>query len=113
MRLIGVLQGEKKAFRIISFLKGEGIAARYFPLAGSEKQFELWVIDEDQLADARHWLTEFKKDPNDMRFDLRPHPIDSEGTFAKKRVPPPRRLRRSPAPLTRFFILICITLYIK
>ncbi|WP_194848173.1 rhomboid family intramembrane serine protease [Candidatus Neptunochlamydia vexilliferae] len=119
MRLLGTLEGEKEALRFYSFLKGEEIDCTYDPVPSSEGTYEFWVVHEDKIEQAAHWLSEFKKNPNDPRFDVKEHPIDTEGV-AEEEEKEPVQLRalqmrqrvRSRMPLTRLIVIICALLYI-
>ena len=84
MRLIGEIEGEKEAFTFYTFLLQEGIVAKYNRTSEEARLvFEIWVEKEEEIEIAKHWFTEFKKNPEDARFKQNQHPIDSEGTFAK------------------------------
>ncbi|MCB1110103.1 MAG: rhomboid family intramembrane serine protease [Chlamydiia bacterium] len=117
MRLIGTLQGEKEAFRFASFLKQEEIECRYDPVASDPHVYEFWISNEDQIETAVHWLEEFRKNPEDPRFETKPHPIDTEGVAEEKEPVQVRAFRmrshmRPRMPLTRLIILICGLLFI-
>ena len=85
MRLIGEIEGEKEAFSFKAFLLREGIEATYDRTSEEERfVFEIWVEKEEEIEIARHWLSEYLKNPEDSRFKFIEHPIDSEGALAKK-----------------------------
>ena len=122
MRLIGSLKGEKEAFQFISFLQGEDIPSSCEATPENNEMFHIWVEHEDDIEKAIHWLDEFKKNPQDPRFDLQEHPIDTKGVAAnqsdEQEEPLPiraMRLRqrlRPRMPVTRFIVLVCALLYI-
>lgn len=117
MRLIGTLQAEQEASKFYSFLQQEEIECSYHPTDG---MYQFWVMHEDQIEIALHWLEEFKKNPEDPRFETKKHPIDTEGVAAETKKEEPievkafrlRKKARSRTPLTQFIILICALLYI-
>ncbi len=119
MRLLGTLEGEKEALRFYSFLKGEEIDCAYDPIPDREGTYEFWVTHEEQIEPATHWLNEFKKNPSDPRFDVKEHPIDTEGVAEEEEKEPVQlraiRMRqrvRARMPLTRLIVIICALLYI-
>ncbi|MCB1106939.1 MAG: rhomboid family intramembrane serine protease [Chlamydiia bacterium] len=120
MRLIGTLQGEKQARQFSSFLKNEEIDCSYSPVDGEKDLFEFWVVHEDQIESAIHWLEEFRKNPNDPRFEVQAHPIDTKGVAEDKEEKEPLQIKairlrnrtRPRMPLTRFIVLLCAILYI-
>ena len=84
MRLIGEIEGEKEAFTFYTFLLQEGIVAKYNRTSEEARfVFEIWVEKEEEIEIAKHWFTEYEKNPEDARFKQNQHPLDSEGTFAK------------------------------
>ena len=82
MRLIGTVKGEKKAYQFYSFLQEEKIECSYEPDSHQEDCFQFWVMHEDEIETAAHWLEEFQKNPEDPRFDVKEHPIDTQGVAA-------------------------------
>lgn len=66
MRFLGRLDDQKLAERFKDYLFGQGIEAQVDP--GPEGDWELWVLDDDQVATAEpHWEA-FQVNPNDSRF---------------------------------------------
>ena len=118
MRLIGTVQEEKEAAQFVSFLQGEEIPSSFE--VENAQTFHIWVEHDDDVDKATHWLEEFKKNPQDSRFDLKEHPIDTKGVAEegdKKEPLPLRAMRlrervRPKMPLTRLIVLICALLYI-
>lgn len=123
MRLIGTVKGEKQAYQFYSFLQEEKIECSYEPDSHQEDCFQFWVMHEDEIETAAHWLEEFQKNPEDPRFDVKEHPIDTQGIAAntteednEKEPLPLRAIRlrgrmRPRMPITRFIVLICALLY--
>ncbi|MCP5506440.1 MAG: rhomboid family intramembrane serine protease [Chlamydiales bacterium] len=117
MRLIGSLKGEKEAFQFVSFLQKEEIHASCDPHG---EEFQIWIENEDHIEKATHWLEEFQKNPQDPRFDVKPHPIDTKGVAEETPAEEPLPLRamrmrqrlRPRMPLTRFIVLVCALLYL-
>lgn len=120
MRLIGKIQGDKEAYKFYSFLEGEGIECSYEPVSSENETFQFWIMHEDEIESATHWLGEFKKNTDDPRFETKPHPIDTEGVAANQeqrqeaalRALRERRFKRARMPLTRLIVLICALLFI-
>jgi len=117
MRLLGRIKGEKEAFTFHAFLQKEEIEGSFEPADGQD-EFNIWIEQEDEVEKAQHWLQEFKKNPEDPRFNVEIHPIDREGIAKDPDIKPPapmmvRRFARRPAraPFTRLVILICALLY--
>lgn len=123
MRLIGTIKGEKQVYQFYSFLQEEKIECSYEPDSRQEDSFQFWVMDENEIETATHWLEEFQKTPEDPRFDVKKHPIDAQGVAAngseegnEKEPLPLRAIRlkgrmRPRMPITRFIVLICALLY--
>jgi len=120
MRLIGKLKGDKEAYKFYSFLEGEGIECSYEPVPSENEIFQFWIMHEDEIEIATHWLEEFKKNTDDPRFENKPHPIDTEGVAANHeerqeaalRVLRQQRFKRARIPLTRLIVLVCVLLFI-
>lgn len=124
MRLIGTVKGEKQACQFYSFLQEEEIECSYEPDSHQEDTFQFWIMHEDEIQKAIHWLEEFQKNPEDPRFNVKDHPIDTQGVAASanedggEKEPLPLKALRlrgkvSPKmPMTRFIVLICALLYI-
>jgi GlpG protein len=120
MRLIGTIQGEKEAYKFYSFLEAEGIECSYEPVTTEKNTFQFWVMHEDEIDKATHWLEEFRKNAEDLRFESKPHPIDTEGVAASQaerqqaliHAIKAQRVRRPRMPLTRFIVFVCALLFI-
>ena len=57
MRLLGRVKGEKEAFTFHAFLQKEGIGGSFEP-AEAEDTFNIWIMNEDEVEQARHWFEE-------------------------------------------------------
>ncbi len=118
MRLIGTIEGEKRAYRLNSFFQKEGIECTYYLKDRSENVFQFWVIDEDKVSTANHWIKEFQKKPDDHRFNIDTHPIDSMGIKKKEQEPLSLKILRLKSkkhksiPTTRLIIITCFIFYI-
>jgi GlpG protein len=66
MRPIGRLPDETHAKRFTDFLYGKGIESQ--TEADSHGQWEIWVLDEDQIETAAALLDAFVKQPDDARY---------------------------------------------
>ena len=120
MRVIGTIEGEKEAYRFSSFLKEEEIEYSCEPQTAKENTFTFWIMDENELEGASHWLEEFKKNPEDPRFETKAHPIDTQGVAEdrtegqetpsyQRRPSQKKRWRRMP--LTRLISIACVILF--
>ena len=77
-------------------------------------------MHEDEIDKATHWLEEFRKNSEDLRFESKPHPIDTEGVAASQterqqaliHAINAQRVRRPRMPLTRFIVFVCALLFI-
>ncbi len=125
MRLIGTIEDQHQARIFYAFLIGEEIESYCEPLPDSDGS-KFWVIYEDKLESAKHWLEEFQKNPEDPRFKIEPHPIDRMGEKPFAEAPPQqeqeaplpprglaaRRPHRARAPLTRMIIILCGLIFV-
>ncbi len=66
MRIAGLVQDEKRAITLCSYLYLQGINSE--PRQGDDNTFEIWVMDEDQLPDAVKILKEFLNNPDDPKY---------------------------------------------
>lgn len=66
MRLIGTFPTENEAYVFYSFLLKEGIQNIYE--ASPEKNYRVWIYDEDDLDVANEWLKTYHENPADPRF---------------------------------------------
>lgn len=128
MRLIGTFQTEKEAYSFYSFLLKEGIQNIY-ELAPEEKmgekQYRIWVYDEEDLQAAEEWLKAYRENPRDPRFlgldaptvATPPSPNYSEVSASedeKWQTVPPRRAsaRFIPFTFTNLIIILCAFLFL-
>ena len=65
MRQLAVLKDEAAARKFAAWLVVQNIEAR---TDAESDGWSIWVIDEDQLAQAKQHLAQFQADPNDPRF---------------------------------------------
>lgn len=77
MRHVASLDDELLARRFGDYLRSLGIQAKtesVVPpeLASVRPTFEVWVFDEDRVAEARRLFTEFQADPQSGRFSIAP-----------------------------------------
>ena len=66
MRLIGHIQDETQARRFGEYLYSEGIESQIDE--GRLGDWEIWVLDEDRLENAKELLTGFHDQPEDPRY---------------------------------------------
>ena len=71
MRLIGSLKTEQEAYAFYSFLLKEGIQSIYEPFTeetSKQKQYRIWIYEEDDLEMASESLEQYRQSPNDPKF---------------------------------------------
>lgn len=74
MRQVGEINGRARAERFLNFLAAQGIQAEAREEdEGGERQ-SIWVIDEDQLAEAEQHFVSYKVSPDAQVFDASPQP---------------------------------------
>jgi GlpG protein len=65
MRSIGRLADRQHADRFAAYLESQEVRTR---VDTNGEQWEVWVVDEDKVAQARQQLTEFLQAPDDPRY---------------------------------------------
>jgi GlpG protein len=74
MRQVATLADEALARRFGDYLRSLGISAKTDSVsagvAGSGAEFEVWVFDEDRVAEARELFRAFQTDPDAGRFSI-------------------------------------------
>lgn len=114
MRLIGSLPDEDQVRRLSAYLFTQGIQNHVDPV---DQQFEIWVKDEDQLAQSKSCLEEFLANPDDAKYRTAINQADSlarqqekKRLEIQKRVVKinPTRPGKRRQPLTLFLIGISI-----
>lgn len=115
MRRIGQLADSTLAERLRDYLAGRGIAVQ---LDARDGATQVWVLDEDRVAEARQELTQFEACPQAEHFargavEHRQRQADAlEATLAERRgeLVERRRRPRGPirsAPITFLVIVLC------
>ncbi len=128
MRLIGTLNTEQEAYAFYSFLLKEGIQNIYEPFSdekSGEKQYRIWVYDEDDLEEAIEWMNRYKANPNDSQFQspelpviAAPPPPEYSEISEKEELKwqpvrsIPIKKRRTPFSLTNLIIILCGFLFL-
>lgn len=110
MRLIGSIPNEKDAHAFHAFLLQAGIANTCEP---DNKGFRIWVQDEDNFETAAELLEEFRRDPNDPKFERTEHPFippKIEKEAAEPDIPKPK----SPFAyfVTYLNLIACVLLFL-
>jgi GlpG protein len=110
--MVGTIAHENEARRLAHYLTSQSIAnsceVSFDPTFG-HMSYQIWVHDEDKIAQATEIFTAFQQDPSNSRFDapiieepepnLEPEPTDN---------PIPHRYKPR---LTHFFIALCVLLF--
>jgi len=60
MRLIGTLDGRKRAEVFVAFLISQKVRTIVEPQAGATDVYEIWICDEDQVSSAKTELEQFR-----------------------------------------------------
>ena len=74
MRLIGSLTDVDQVRRFSAYLFTQGIQNHVDRV---DEQFEIWVKDEDQLAESKACLEEFLANPQDAKYQVAVQQADS------------------------------------
>ena len=118
MRLIGSLPDEDQVRRLSAYLFTQGIQNHVDRV---DQQFEIWVKDEDQLAQAKSCLEEFLANPDDAKYRTAVQQADSlarqqekKRQKIQKRVVKinPTRPGKRRQPLTLFLIGISVVVFL-
>lgn len=109
MRLIGTVQNENEARRLVAFLKRKGIEINCdisFDANTGHMSYQIWVHDEDRIEEAQTEFDQFMKQPLDSVYDVpNAEPIvDEQDTVIKEEEILPRKMR---APFTTLIIVLC------
>jgi GlpG protein len=70
MRLLGQIEGRKPTEQFVAFLLTQKIKTHIEGIDDKPDCWEVWVRNEDQLAEASKLLLAFKEDPTESRYDL-------------------------------------------
>ncbi len=100
MRLIGTVPNESQARRFSAYLLERGIENR---CEASPDHCQIWVADEDRLAEAAEELKQFCANPSDLRYNSA-EPIE-EGELPEPKI-------GKKAPLTVLLLAICLFVYV-
>lgn len=68
MRCLGQITERKAAEQFVAYLFVQGITTQVDPVANSMDQWEVWVRDEDRMAEAVGYLQEFVNNPTDPKY---------------------------------------------
>ena len=69
MRSLGQIDGRKPTEQFVAFLLTQKIKTHIEGVDGKPDSWEIWVRNEDQLAEASKHLIAFKQDPTDIRYE--------------------------------------------
>ncbi|MBI5273559.1 MAG: rhomboid family intramembrane serine protease [Chlamydiales bacterium] len=123
MRLVGVVEQEKLAFRFYAFLQNKEINSLYEQTRiDNQTVYQIWVYEEDKIDVAIDYFNEYIKHPENVAFDIKetPKPIDEEAEAmieadhiqeVRQQLQQQKLLQREKSFLTRIIILICCLLF--
>ncbi len=121
MRLIHTFDDQKRAQDFSEFLTQEGINnecdMQTIKDWGSDEygnlKSNLWIIEEDDFDIAQRWLNRYLQNPDDPVFEKRTLPL-FEGSFenVKNPIGKSTRVVKSLGPVTLYFLMTCILLFI-
>ncbi len=114
MRIIGTIDSETSAHRFGAYLKRQGIENHVDALrdlVSGRLAYQVWVADEDQISDANRALERFNLNPADSLYDM---PILDTAFPENPKEEAPREApsRRHFAPVTSFFLALCVFVYL-
>jgi GlpG protein len=112
MRLIGKLADRQQAENFVAFLMTEGIQAH---LESEHEESEIWIKDEDAIAEATNELEAFKANPSSSKYvdskskarKIQEEQIQKQRRIAMNVVNMSDRMGRRKHPLTILIIIIC------
>lgn len=67
MRLVGTFDNKRQAVRFCDFLNGSGLDGQ---LRRQDHNYEVWVLDDGHMAQARSYYSQFKANPDDTTFQV-------------------------------------------
>ncbi len=108
--MVGTLLNENLAHRLSHYLANQGIANKCevtFDSATGHMSYQLWVHDEDRLAEAFSIMEEFQKNASHPKFDA-PITQEPEPQVPTQDLPPPRRFKTH---VTHFFLSLCTLVF--
>ena len=120
MRQVGSSGEESSSGRFVDYLLTRGIDAR---ILRSQNGWDVWVVEEDQVAQARELWSQFEADPDNQVYSqssgaarkLRHQEQKEEKEFERRQEAFERRLEGSGtfrAPLTVFLIVASVVVYL-
>jgi GlpG protein len=124
MRFLGTIEGQKSTEALVAFLLTEGISAHVEKSQDSQERWEVWVREEEKLADARGTFEQFLANPSDPRYaaalvkarEIREE-REARAKAARDRIqsggPSVFRPAASNPPFTRILVILCtlVTLF--
>ena len=124
MRVIGQISGAKQAYLLTTFLTRQGIEAtaeKRSQEAEDAEVFDIWVVDEEQLAAAKEHLARFLANPDDPSFaaiDEAQKPEEPSLSSPLQAAPDQEPLKVAPtqrgssqAAITRLIVMACLALF--
>lgn len=70
MRLVGSFDNKRQAVRFCDFLNGSGFDGQ---LRRQDNNYEVWVLDDSHMAQARDYYNQFQAKPDDASFQVSNH----------------------------------------
>lgn len=120
MRCLGQIEHRRSAEEFVAFLLVQGITTQVEPVAESQDSWEIWVRDEDRMADAAAFLAEYRSQPSDPKYaSAVKQATQTLQEKARQRVEAARNLRqvkyrsavasdRRIPPFTLTLIILCV-----
>jgi GlpG protein len=68
MRCLGQITNRRAAEQFVAFLLTQGISTQVEPVPNALDQWEVWVRDEDRMAEAIDLLIEYERDPGNPKY---------------------------------------------
>lgn len=111
MRQIGTFSHEEEAKKLSHYLNAEKIGNNIepgFDAATGHTDYQIWIRDEDQIERAEKILEEFRKNPNDSKFDAPPPEPEPLPEYNGPKGPPVHQFGKH---VTHFLIGLCALLF--
>jgi GlpG protein len=114
MRLIGSLGNENDARRLILFLQKKGIESHCdsaFDAGTGYMSYQIWILDEDRIEEAKNDLNQFAQEPTNAAFNspaIEPMAPGEENVIGESKA----TLKRVSSPFTTFIIGLCSFIFI-
>ncbi len=95
MRYLAQLTGKSNTERFVAYLLSENISAHVEPESSNKDLWEIWIRDEDKLAQARQAFAQFEANPTNERYTKAIEQADSIIRQRREKAAASAKLQRS------------------